>query len=91
MDHQIFKLGWQVGAYKGCSTIYPSFYAFSTPCTKRSLTTIQNHAKRLRYGKGEKKKKWALVAWENIYKPKNQGGLGLDDPEVLSRALGAKL
>jgi len=41
--------------------------------------------------RGEKRKKWALVAWEKIYKPKNHGGLGLDDLEVLSKALGEKL
>ena len=43
------------------------------------------------WGKGEKKRKWALVDWENICKPKNHGGLGLHNLEVLSRALGAKL
>ena len=42
-------------------------------------------------GKGRAKKKWALVAWEKICKPKNYGGLGLDDPEILSKVLGVKL
>jgi len=41
--------------------------------------------------KGEERKKWALVAWEKICKPKNNGGLGLDDPEILSKVLGGKL
>lgn len=43
------------------------------------------------WGKEETRKKWALVSWEKIYKPKNQGGLGLDDPDILTKALGAKL
>lgn len=43
------------------------------------------------WGKEERRKKWALVSLENIFKPKNQGGLGLDDIEILSKVLGAKL
>eukprot|EP00253_Pinus_taeda_P017769 PITA_17769 len=39
----------------------------------------------------ETRKKWTLVSWEKICKPKNQGGLGLDNPEILNKALGAKL
>lgn len=43
------------------------------------------------WGKGKERKKWALVAWEKICKPKNHGGIGLDDPDILSKDLGAKL
>ena len=32
-----------------------------------------------------------MVSWDKIYKPKSHGGLGLDDQEILSKALGAKL
>jgi len=32
-----------------------------------------------------------LVAWDTIFRPKNHGGLGLDDPKVLNKVLGAKL
>lgn len=43
------------------------------------------------WGKEETRKKWALVSCEKIYNPKNQGGLGLDDLEILSKDLGAKI
>lgn len=43
------------------------------------------------WGKGDERKKWALVAWDKLCKPKSHGGLGLDDPDVLSKVLGAKL
>eukprot|EP00253_Pinus_taeda_P025758 PITA_25758 len=43
------------------------------------------------WGKEETRKKWALVSWDKICKPKSHGGLGLDDQEVLSKVLGAKL
>jgi len=41
-------------------------------------------------GKGEEKKKWALVAWDKLFMPKPHGGLGLHDPETLKTILGAK-
>lgn len=37
------------------------------------------------WGKGEEKKKWSLVAWDKLFKPKAHGGLGLHDLETLSR------
>jgi hypothetical protein len=39
----------------------------------------------------ERRKKWALVDWEKVYKPKSKGGLGLQDPQVTNDAYGAKL
>eukprot|EP00253_Pinus_taeda_P004914 PITA_04914 len=40
---------------------------------------------------GEEKKKWALVAWDKICKPKSHGGLGLHDPKTLNKVFGANL
>eukprot|EP00253_Pinus_taeda_P008746 PITA_08746 len=39
----------------------------------------------------DQKKKWALVSWSQLTERKEKGGLGLRDPEVLNRVLGAKL
>eukprot|EP00253_Pinus_taeda_P010380 PITA_10380 len=39
----------------------------------------------------DQKKKWALVLWSQLTERKEKGGLGLRDPEVLNRVLGAKL
>eukprot|EP00253_Pinus_taeda_P020531 PITA_20531 len=41
--------------------------------------------------RGEEKKKWALVAWDKLCKPKSHGGLGLHNPKTLSRVSGGKL
>eukprot|EP00253_Pinus_taeda_P036048 PITA_36048 len=38
-----------------------------------------------------KKKKWALTSWSQLTERKEKGGLGLRDPEILNKVLGAKL
>lgn len=54
------------------------------------LQQIGNIKKDFLWGKGEEKKKWALVAWDKLCKPKSHGGLGLHDLDILSKVLGAK-
>ena len=43
------------------------------------------------WGGREAKAKFSLVSWENICCPKERGGLGLRDPEVMSEIQGAKI
>ena len=69
----------------------PVFMLSALPAPKGVLQQFRNVQRDFLWGKGEEKNKWALVAWDKICKPKNYGGLGLDDPEILSKALGAKL
>eukprot|EP00253_Pinus_taeda_P020386 PITA_20386 len=52
---------------------------------------LRNIQRDFLWGKGEEKKKWALVAWERVCMPKAHGGLGLHDPGILNRFLGAKV
>ena len=61
------------------------------PVPKGVLGQIKDIQRDFLWGKEETRKKWALVSWEKICKPKKYGGLGLDDPEIPSKALGAKL
>jgi len=69
----------------------PVFMLSALPAPKGVLQQFKNIQRDFLWGKDETRKKWALVSWEKIYNPKNQGGLGLDDPEILSKALGAEL
>lgn len=55
------------------------------------LQQIRNIQRDFLWGKGEEKKKWDLVAWDKICKPKSHGGLGLHDPKILNKVMGEKL
>ena len=43
------------------------------------------------WGGPKQQRKWALVSWKSLTKRKEEGGLGLRDPEILNKVLGAKL
>jgi len=43
------------------------------------------------WGGPNQQRKWALVSWKRLMKRKEEGGLGLRDPKVLNKVLGAKL
>eukprot|EP00253_Pinus_taeda_P007421 PITA_07421 len=43
------------------------------------------------WGGPKQQRKWALVSWKKLIKRKEEGGLGVRDPERLNRILGAKL
>eukprot|EP00253_Pinus_taeda_P001852 PITA_01852 len=69
----------------------PIFMFSTLPAPKGVLQHIRNIQRDFLWGKGEEKNKWALVAWDKLCKPKTHGGLGVHDPETLSKVLGAKL
>jgi len=58
---------------------------------KGVLQQIRSIQRDFLWGRGEEKKKWALVAWYKICKPKSHGGLGLHDPETLNKVSRVKL
>eukprot|EP00253_Pinus_taeda_P017968 PITA_17968 len=69
----------------------PIFTLSALPAPKGVLQRLRTIQRDFLWGKGEERKKWALVAWDKLCKPKSHGGLGLDDPDVLSKILGEKL
>eukprot|EP00253_Pinus_taeda_P036326 PITA_36326 len=54
-------------------------------------TEIRSIQRDFLWGREEEKKKWALIAWDKLYKPNSHGGLGLHNPKTLSRVSEAKL
>jgi hypothetical protein len=66
----------------------PTFMMSVFPTPLQKIRTIQRD---FLWRGVETKKKWALVAWEKVCKPKIKGGLGLQDPQVTNDAYRAKL
>jgi len=69
----------------------PIFMLSALPPPKGVLQQLRDIQRNFLWGRKETKRKWPLVSWDKICKPKNHGGLGLDDQEILKKALGAKL
>eukprot|EP00253_Pinus_taeda_P034049 PITA_34049 len=69
----------------------PIFMLSALPAPKGVLQQFRNIQRDFLWGREEARKKWALVSWEKICKAKNHRGLGIDDQEILSNVLGAKL
>ena len=67
------------------------FMLSALPAPKGVLQQFRNIQRDFLWGREEARNKWALVSREKICKPKDHGGLGLDDQEILSNVLGAKL
>ena len=65
------------------------FLILSTP--KSVLHEIRSIQRNFLWGGREAKAKFSLVSWDGICKPKDQGGLGLRDPDVMVEVQGAKL
>eukprot|EP00253_Pinus_taeda_P035275 PITA_35275 len=69
----------------------PIFMLLTLPAPKGVMQQIRNIQREFLEGKAEEKRKWYLVSWDKLCKPKAHGGLGLHDPETLNRVLGAEL
>eukprot|EP00253_Pinus_taeda_P002169 PITA_02169 len=69
----------------------PIFMFSTLPTPKGVKQQIRSIHRDFLWGKGEDKKKWALVVWDKICKPKSHGGLGLHDPETINKVSRANL
>eukprot|EP00253_Pinus_taeda_P019943 PITA_19943 len=69
-------------------TIYP-LSIMAVP--KGVRTKMKGIFGKIIWGGPKQQRKWALVSWKNLTKRKEEGGLGLRDPDILNKFLGAKL
>jgi hypothetical protein len=65
------------------------FTALVTP--KPVIRAIRNLQRGFLWHGHQPNKKWALVGWDKLCKPKALGGLGLRDPGKLNQVMGAKM
>lgn len=90
-ENRALNLAGRLVLTKAMLQAIPVFMLSALPAPKGVLQQLRNTQRDFLWGKEETRKKWALVSWDKTCKPKNQGGLGLDDIEILGKVLGAKL
>jgi len=56
------------------------------PSPKGILQNIRDIQREFLWCGTKNKKKWALVSWDKVCRPKRKGGLGLQDPQVNNEA-----
>jgi hypothetical protein len=64
---------------------------FRSCCPQSVIKKIQNLQRTFLWHGHNPDKKWALVSWEKVCKPKALGGLGLRDPGKLNNTMGEKI
>jgi hypothetical protein len=55
------------------------------------IKSIRNLQRNFLWHGHDPNKKWALVSWDKVCKPKSLGGLGLRDPGKLNNTMGEKI
>jgi hypothetical protein len=67
-------------------------YLFSALASPQSvIKKIQNPQRKFLWNGHNLNKKWALVSWDKVCKPKYSGGLGLWDPGKLNSTMGERI
>eukprot|EP00253_Pinus_taeda_P020626 PITA_20626 len=69
----------------------PQYMLSILPTPKGVLDQIRSIQRSFLWSGNSEKKKWSLVAWKKICRPKNRGGLNLVDPSIANRVCGAKI
>eukprot|EP00253_Pinus_taeda_P035656 PITA_35656 len=69
----------------------PQYMLSILPAPKGVLDQIRCIQRAFLWSGANEKKKWSLVAWKKLCRPKNRGGLNLVDPHTTNRICGAKI
>lgn len=69
----------------------PAYMFSALAAPKAVYKSIRSIQRSFLWNGASKQSKWALIKWTDICKPKREGGLGLRDPEILSKVVAAKI
>lgn len=69
----------------------PQYMLSILPAPKGILDQMRSIQSTFLWGGNKEKRKWSLVAWKKLCRPKNRGGLNLVDPLITNRVCGAKI
>jgi hypothetical protein len=91
LDLSFFESSWPLGAFKICFAGHLIYIFSALEAPKSMLKTIKNIQRKFLWQGTKEGRKWALVNWGDLCKPKTAGGLGLRDPHLLNQVMGAKI
>lgn len=89
--HQALNMASRLILIKSILQTMPAYMFLELVSPKVAYKTIRNIQRSFLWNGPSKKSKWALIKWTDICKPKLEGGLGLQYPEILSKAVAAKI
>jgi ribonuclease HI/exonuclease III len=69
----------------------PTYLFTALAAPKKVIKAIRTLQRNFLWSGHQPNKKWALVNWDKLCMPKNQGGLGLRDPGKMNQTMGAKI
>eukprot|EP00253_Pinus_taeda_P029078 PITA_29078 len=89
--HRALNFAGRLVLTKAVLQAIPQYPLSIIPTPKGVLQQIRTIQRTFLWSGNFERKKWAPVAWNKICKPKQLGGLNLQDPSTINRACGAKL
>jgi hypothetical protein len=89
--HRFLTLPGRILLIKSVLSSMPLYLFSVLAAPKGILKKLRTLQRTFLWGGATKEKKWALIAWEKLCKPKSYGGVGIKDPLHAGCALAAKL
>ena len=92
LSSKLLNLAGKVTLIHSILSSYPIYSSSMILAPKNVINNISKEIKKFLWQGGKvQRKKFHLVKWDTVKKPKCRGGLGIRDPEQMNKALGAKL
>eukprot|EP00253_Pinus_taeda_P006734 PITA_06734 len=89
--HRSLNLASRIVLIKSILQAMPLYLFTILAAPKWVLKRLRNMQRDFLWGSSATNRKWALVKWDNVCKPKNRGGVGLRDPEYSNTIMNAKI
>eukprot|EP00253_Pinus_taeda_P024648 PITA_24648 len=89
--HRALNLAGRLVLTKAVLQAIPQYFLSIIPAPQGILQQIRSIQRTFLWSGNAEERKWSLVAWNKLCKPKSLGGLNLLDPLTINKACGAKL